>query len=725
MATALYRLGRFAFRRRGLVVLVVAALLALLAAGSGAIAKPTNDTFTIPGTQSQQAMDLLSTRMPEAGASGASANVVFMAAPGTTLTMPTAQRTITATLGRLRALPHVLAVTDPFTTGPVSPDRTTAMATVRYAVASTDLTDADRAALLGTAPTSNEVHVAFRGDAVTAKPNVGGREGIGVLVAALVLFLTFGSAIAAGVPLLTALIGVGIGILGIHIASGIVTINSTTPTLAIMVGLAVGIDYALFITSRYRHELFEGRTPEEAAGRALGTAGSAVVFAGSTVVIALAALSVAGIPFLTTMGIAAAATVAVAVIVANTLLPAILGFLGPRVLARKGRGARDTEHDNGSAPLGERWARFVTRHRWAFVVGIIAVISLSAAPARDLQLALPSDATASVGSTQRIAYDAIARAFGPGVNGPLLVAMDLRGTKDATAAATSVATQLAHLPGVAHVTPPTLNRAGDMAILTVIPTTGPTDAATETLVQAIRGDAAPLRSTTGAQVAVTGQTAIQIDVSQKLHDALLPYLAVIIGIAFLLLMLVFRSLLVPLKAVLGFLLSVGAAFGAVVAVFQWGNLGGLFGIDTPSPIVSFLPIFLIGSLFGLAMDYEVFLVTRMREEHVHGASAPESIAVGFRHGARVVTAAAVIMVSVFGAFMTGGDPIIRSIGFGLAFGVFVDAFIVRMTLVPAVMSLLGDRAWWYPRWMDRITPDVDVEGARLARHLAAEPAPQH
>jgi RND superfamily putative drug exporter len=327
---------------------------------------------------------------------------------------------------------------------------------------------------------------------------------------------------------------------------------------------------------------------------------------------------------------------------------------------------------------------------------------------------MPGDGVAAEDSTQRQAYDLVAKGFGAGFNGPLLVVVDT--AKAEPGAAATVAAGLTGLDGVVAVTPPMPNQAGDTALLTVVPSTGPSDAATEDLVGAIRDRATEWAGTTGAEVSVTGQTAMMIDVSAKLADALLPYLAVIIGLALVLLMLVFRSVLVPLKATLGFLLTIGATFGAVVAVFQWGWLGGVFGVDTPGPIMSMLPIFMIGVVFGLAMDYELFLVTRMREDFVHGASPTEAVVGGLGHGARVVTAAALIMISVFAGFIFSGEPMIMSMGFAMAAGVAIDAFVVRLTIVPAVMSLLGRSAWWLPRWLDRALPDVDVEGEKL-RHL--------
>lgn len=727
MAAFLYRFGRWVFRRRGLVLIVWAVILGGLGVGAATLSAPVSNSVSIPGTESQRALDLFSSRTG-ANADSATARVVFVAADATTLATPSAKAAIQTAVKNLSELPNVRAVADPFASRAVSSDERTAFATVSYAVKASDLESADRDALFdaGRSAESAGLTVEFGGDAVTASPAQSATEGIGVLVAALVLVITFGALIAAGLPLLTAIISVGAGMLGIQIASGFFELGSNTSSLALMLGLAVGIDYALFIVSRYRHELIEGHSPEEAAGRAVGTAGSAVVFAGLTVIIALAALSVVGIPFLVQMGLAAAGTVLGAVVIALTLLPALLGFAGDRVLGRKGRAARasggtDVEGSGRvRAPFGERWARGVLRHRVLAVLGVIITLGVVAIPALDMRLGLPSDATASAETTEHKAYEALAAGFGAGFNGPLVIVADLANAGPQQAAQV-IGTDLSKMADVAVVVPATFSQDGDTAVITVIPKSGPTSVQTEDLVHAIRAESGGWQSQTGAQVYVTGTTAAGIDVSQKLSDALVPYLAVIVGLAFVLLMLVFRSILIPLKAVGGFLLSVVAAFGAVVAVFQNGFAADLLGIDNPGPIISFLPILLVGILFGLAMDYEVFLVTRMREEHVHGATADESIALGFRHGARVVTAAALIMVGVFAGFITATEPVVKSIGFALAVGVFADAFLVRMTLVPALMSLLGNRAYWLPRWLERVLPDLDVEGSNLTKSLETTP----
>ena len=715
MAALLYRLGSFAHRRHGLVLAVWIAVLVLLGVGSMTLAKSMASTPSIPGTESQQAIDLLKQRMPQASVGDASASIVFTA-EGTGKVIDAARITaIQQALQKVSALAHVVTVVDPFKAKVISRDQRTAIANVVYDIPSDKVTGAEQKALeaAGRSAASARLQVEFGGSAVAPAKAALTSEIVAVGIAAFVLLITFGSLVAAGLPLVTAAVGVASSLFCIQIATRFFDLQSATLDLALMLGLAVGIDYCLFIVSRYRHELITGRSGEDAAGRAVGTAGGAVLFAGLTVIIALSALAVVGIPFLTAIGLGAAGAVLAAVLVALTLLPAVLGFVGGRVLGRRGRAARDAEGDASQSSLGERWGRLVTRFRVPMIAAIVIALLVCAIPALHLRLGMPNDGSAPSGSTQLLAYKQTAKAFGPGFNGPLVVAVDLSGTNDPKAAAAAIQKDVSALPGIAYVAPPTLNQAGNTAIVSVIPTSGPSDQATSDLVKAIRAHASSWKSSTGAKAFVTGVTAMGIDTAQKLQGALIPYLAVIVGLAFVLLTIVFRSLLVPLKAVVGFLLSILATFGALVAVFQWGWLRVLIGLSNPGPILAFAPIFLIGILFGLAMDYEVFLVTRIREERMRGDAANDAIAIGFRHGARVVVAAAVIMISVFGGFMLQADPTIKTLGFAFAFGVLVDAFLVRMTFGPAVMSLLGERAWWLPSWLDRILPNVDVEGIGL------------
>ncbi|MFJ3776254.1 MMPL family transporter [Streptomyces sp. NPDC090075] len=725
MATFLYRLGRLAFRRRRLFLAVWIVVLAAVGIGAGSVSGTTTDDFTLPGTQSQRAIDLLGKEFPQASAGGATARIVFEAPGGQKLTSTANRAKIGTLVGELKAAPQVANVSEPFASGLVSKDGTIAYAQITYQVPKAHLTDAAHNALekVAKAGESAGLHVSMGGNAVQEKAKSKAAELIGLAVAALVLVITFGSLIAAGLPLVTAVFGVVAAILCITIATSFVDMASASSTLALMLGLAVAIDYALFIVSRYRSEIREGHQPEEAAGRALGTAGSAVVFAGLTVIIALAGLSVIGIKMLTSMGLAAAFAVAVAVVIALTLLPAVLGFAGLRIMKGRLTTKRHRAEERGEREaMGVRWGRFVTRNPVKMLVVSVLGLGVLALPATSLRLTLPDDSMASPGSTQRIAYDTLSKGFGPGFNGPLTVVVDARNSADPKAAAQVAYTMLGKLDGVAAVRPAAFNQSGHVALIGAIPKGSPTSEATKDLVHTIREHSTRLKKDTGADLMVTGTTAINIDVSQKLGDAMVPYLAIVVGLALILLLLVFRSVLVPLKAALGFLLSVVATLGVLVSVFQWGWLKDVFGIDQTAPIVSVLPILLIGVVFGLAMDYEVFLVTRMREEYVHGAEPVEAIVAGFRHGARVVTAAAVIMISVFAGFLLDDVALVKSIGLGLASAVLFDAFVVRMTIVPAVMALVGRRAWALPKWLDRVLPDVDVEGEKLRHILAAREA---
>ena len=715
MASFLYRLGRSAFRRRRWVAVAWLTVLAAALIGAFAWSEPTQDSFSIPGTQSQKAIDLLAQRFPQASAGGATARVVFAAPDGKTLRDPAYREVIRAAVADLERAPQVASVDDPFTSGAISEAGTIGFAEATYQVPGDDVSEAAHAALTRVVDRARAggLNVEVGGDAMADEDEQGFGEIIGVVVAAVVLVITFGSLIAAGLPLLTAILGIAIALGVISAVSGFVDLSSETPTLALMLGLAVAIDYALFIVSRYRHELAAGREPQEAAGRAVGTAGSAVVFAGLTVIIALAALSVVGIPFLTQMGLAAAFAVAVSAVIALTLLPALLGFAGRRIRGGGKAGLQTRDPEAGSrTTFGERWARLIARRPVAVLLLAVVGLGVVALPTLDMRLGLSDDSTASKDTTQGKAYDLLSEGFGPGFNGPLIVVVDAR--SGAPEAAKRVAARIRDIDDVSAVTEPAFNQAGDTAILTVVPDSGPSTEETKDLVRAIRQQDGLVP---GAAIAVTGLTAINIDISAKLGDALLPYLAVVVGLAFVLLMLVFRSLLVPLKATVGFLLSIAATFGAVVAVFQKGWFAEALGVDQVGPITSFLPIILIGIVFGLAMDYQVFLVTRMREEYVRGIAPRQAVISGFGHGARVVTAAAIIMISVFSGFILAPDAIIKSIGFALGIAVLFDALIVRMTIVPAAMTLLGRSAWWLPRWLDKLLPDVDVEGEKLRHRL--------
>ncbi|WP_262105750.1 MMPL family transporter [Arthrobacter sp. Marseille-P9274] len=569
----------------------------------------------------------------------------------------------------------------------------------------------------------------------------GAAEVIGIAVAAAVLVIMLGTLIAAGLPLLMAVVGVGVGVGGTIALSGVVEMSSISPVLALMLGLAVGIDYSLFIVNRHRSQLLAGMPLEESIGRATGTSGNAVLFAGLTVIIALAALAVPGIPFLTVLGLAGAATVAVAVVVALTLTPAMLAVIGKRILSKRawaragmsgpaaGTTAITTADPASVNDPKRSWARVVTRRPWLALVAGVALLGVMAVPATQLRLGLPDGSSEPADSTAYRAYTQLGESFGEGINGPLVVVADLPDGLEGSEADEKLLQVSRELRALDHVTaavPFGTSDDGRTAALQVIPEEGPAAESTEDLVHNLRAQAGEIEASTGVGISVTGQPAMQIDVSDKLADAMPVYLAIVIGLSLILLLLVFRSILVPLLATAGFLLSLGASFGAVVAIYQWGWLDGIFGVHDPGPILSFLPMILIGVLFGLAMDYQMFLVSGMRESYAHGEEARAAVVSGFNHGAKVVTAAAIIMVSVFAGFVFSHLTMVRPIGFGLALGVLLDAFVVRMTLIPAAMHLLGKSVWWMPRWLEKILPDVDVEGAKLSAPAPAsrEPEPE-
>jgi uncharacterized membrane protein YdfJ with MMPL/SSD domain len=717
MATYLYRLGGWAFDHKRRVVAAWVVVLGLVIASAAAFSGKTSDKFTVPGTESQRAQELLEQKYP--AASGAYARMVFAAPEGEKLTDAKNHDAVMTSLAQTKKAEDVSAVIDPYSAHAISKDGRIGYADVIYPVSADKIDDPARDELAASAAPARDagMQVEFGGGIVTDKSE-SNSEAIGMMVAFVVLAITLGSLLAAGLPLITAAIGVLIGVTSLTALTGVIEMSSTAPILATMLGLAVGIDYALFILSRHRQHLGEGLEPREAAAKATATAGSAVVFAGATVVIALVGLTVVNIPFLTVMGLAAAGTVTIAVAIALTLLPAILGFAGHRV-ARVNRflAMRPRHRAEGKPALSVRYARFVTARPLPVVLVGLALLLAVAMPATHMKLGLPDDGSKPTSTTERRSYDLLTEGFGPGFNGPLTVVVDAPNlsASEQKDLANKVVHGLEKFPGVAAVSPATQNEAGDLTVVKVTPTSGPSSDSTKDLVTALRDKADEIREKTGIEAAVTGTTALNIDTADRLDAALPKYVVVVVGLALLLLMVVFHSVLVPIKAAAGFLLSIGASMGLVVWVFQDGHLADLLGVAQQGPIVSFLPILLIGILFGLAMDYEVFLVSRMRESFVHTGRARESVVTGYGHSGRVVTAAAIIMTAVFGAFLLDDDPVIKSIGLSLAFGVLADAFIVRMTLVPAVMALLGRRAWWMPRRLGRIVPTIDIEGESLAR----------
>jgi RND superfamily putative drug exporter len=719
MALLLSRLGAFSHRHRLAVVLVW--LLVLIGGGVGAatLAGTTSSTFSIPGQESTTALDLIE-RDFGAGGTGATARVVVQSPDGTPLTAGGNATELGDLVTALGQLPGVVSASNPL--DPAAPgvnaDQTVAYSTVTYTEPVGGVTVEEQDALVAAVDSarSSGLTVEIGGEALTEPVAVGGiGEAAGVVVALVILAITYGTLVTAGMNLLTAIVGVGIGIMGITIATGFLDLSSTTSALAGMLGLAVGIDYALFIISRYRQELRRGSAVGTAVATAVGTAGSAVVTAGLTVVIALVGLSVVGIPFLTQMGIAAAGTIVVAVLVALTLVPAVLALLGRRVLRKKQRSA---PVETGDTPARGRgflagWVAGVTRHRVVSLVTAVVALGVIAVPFFSMQTTLVQ--AVPEGSTQARAEQLLADGFGAGFNGPLTVLFEGTGAAEAAAGTRQA---ISALPDVAAVAAPIPNRADSAALLTVVPQSGPATQATEALVADLRGQLADLDG--GVRAYVTGSTAVSVDVSESLDAALPVYLVLVVGLALVLLVLVFRSLPVPLIGVLGFLLTIGASLGATVAVFQWGWLADAIGVPSTGPLLSLAPILVIGILFGLAMDYQIFLVSRMHEAHSHGAPALDAVRTGFRQAAPVVVTAALIMFSVFAGFFTGDEATIKTIAFALATGIVVDAFVVRMVVVPAALALLGEHAWWLPRWL-RWLPALDVEGAALERSADASP----
>ncbi|GAB3162288.1 MMPL family transporter [Myceligenerans halotolerans] len=609
----------------------------------------------------------------------------------------------------------------------VSEDGSAAQVNIAFTEPRLELSEESKQAVVEhfTATPIDGVEAAVSSDISQAVPSpVGPGEVAGLIVAAIVLLVMLGTVVGAGIPIVTALTGVGIGALGALSFSGVVEMASVTPVLGLMLGLAVGIDYALFILNRHRKQLAHGMDVHESIGLANGTSGTAVVFAGSTVVVALLALNITGIPFLGLMGTVGAVCVAIAVLIAITLAPALLALAGGHVVGRRARKAAASQE----AAVAQVNEMSTTRAVLTSVIAVVALLAL-AVPVLSMRVGLPDGSSEPHGSQAERAYTITAEEFGAGANGRLILTADLPGGLDdaeVTEAQLAIAQALSDVPGVAAVAPVATSEDDTLAAFQVVPEDGPNSESTEQLVRDLRGlPPLDLPGSDGeATLGVAGQAAINIDISESLNDVLPLYLLVVVGLSLLILILVFRSILVPLIATGGFVLSLFATYGAITAVFQDGFGAGLIGLDSTGPILSFLPIILVGILFGLAMDYQLFLATGMREAYVHGAPARLAVARGFRAGRSVVIAAGLIMIAVFGGFVFAESVMIRSVGFGLAFGVLVDAFVVRMLLMPALMHLLGRSAWWLPRWLDRLLPNVDVEGTALERQHTPNPVPE-
>lgn len=757
MATMLFRLGSYAARRSWAVIIAWMVLLGLAVGAFAAFGGALKSSFDIPGTASGAVVDELAQKLPDTA--GGTGTIVYQTDDGQAFT-EAQQEAISNLVSSAVRLDGVAAVVDPFEVtqerveraaqldarmtqidngsadleravrdaedagtllrlaegiAVVSEDESTAIITVSYTQSRLDLSNEVKEATLAhfqDAPVSG-TSVDFSAEISQGSPELfGTAEMIGLGIAAVVLIVILGSLLAAALPLITALVGVAIGVATSLSFSGIVDMASVTPVLGVMLGLAVGIDYTLFIVTRHRRQLLAGMSVPDSIGLATGTSGTAVVFAGATVIIALLALNVTGIPFLGLMGTVGAICVAFAVLIAVTLAPALLSLIGERLLRR------NTRTSIGQKPQREREREQKPMQTVrAIVISIVTVGALLviATPAMSMRVGLPDSSSDPQDSTSYRAFEAVETQFGAGANGPLLIAADIPNGLDddeRLAAQVDIAETLAALPNVNAVAP--IAAADDNTLLAfqVKPEEGPNSISTEQLVESIR--ALPVING-DITLGVAGQAAINIDISEAIASALPLYLVVVIGLSLLIMIVVFRSLLVPVIATAGFILSLFATFGLIVALFQFGWGAELIGVHSTGPILSFLPVLLVGILFGLAMDYQLFLTSGMREAYVHGTPARAAVTKGLHAGRPVVIAAALIMASVFGGFIFSEATIVRSIGFGLAFGVLIDAFIVRLLLMPALMHLLGTSAWWLPRWLDRILPNVDIEGASLHR----------
>ncbi|MEU4651600.1 MMPL family transporter [Nocardia fluminea] len=753
MSIYLYRWGKLAFRRKWIVLPVWLLLFMVLAGLGSSLQKPMTDDFSMPNLPSERATEILDKHFPgmsEAFAFDAVTGTYVVGAPaGQKLTDPANRAAIDDLIGKLEQLDivdHAEPIVNPITAteemgcltdqpdpstcsgaplnvlNEIAPE-TVAYFSVPFTITDfADITAEEREAAYnaGESARAAGLTVEISGTIAMEQEMPSGKsEMIGMAVALVVMIVAFGAIVAAFVPIITAIVGLGAATSLIFLSTSVLSVPSFTTFLASMIGIALSIDYALFIVSRYKHELAVQDSAEEAAGTALGTAGSAVVFAGLTVIIALVGLSIVGVRFLTFMGLGGAIAAAFAVLTAITLMPALLGAFGKALFKPKlPLIAQHDPEDDSVVTNGTRVARVIAKFPAVTMILAIVVLGLLAAPALNLNLGLPGEDSLPKSTTVRKAYDLRTEGFGEGSNGVLQVAVDLSDTPadQRPAALNALRDKLQSYPDMDLVTEPQMSKDGAGALINGIPETGPNAQSTKDLVQSARDAEADLHEQYGIAYGITGTTAIYADIDHVLLSKIVPYMAIVAGAAFILLILVFRSILVPLTAALGFLLSMGATFGATVLIFQEGELGL---IKDPHPLVSFLPIMLIGLVFGLAMDYQVFLVTRMREEYVHGADPTEAVIKGYHHGARVVTSAAIIMISVFGSFLLESDVTAKSMGFALAAGVALDAFVVRMVLIPALLVLLGKWSWWMPRWLDRIVPDIDIEGSRL-REVQAE-----
>lgn len=689
MSELLYRLGRSAATRPWTAIGAWVVLALIVIASSAAFGRELEESFEAPGLDSYQAAELLAEAQADEG--GVTAHVVLQAPDATTQVVPVE--------AALAELPHVQG-----TTSSVSQDGDIALVRVQYpAIEHLEASDLDnlkdavadlREESSLTLETGGDLFFAFE----EAPTGLG--EVAGIVVAMIVLLIAFGSFVAMGLPIGMALFGLVVGITSMKLVTYLIDIPAWAPELAAMVGLGVGIDYALFLVTRHRENLAAGMPVPEAVGRALATAGQAVIFAGGTVVVAILGLLVAGIPFVTGGGVAISAMVLVMVLASVTLLPALLGLAGHRI---NGRRRRDAAHRPSTGWY--RWGAHVTRNATAYLVGAAVLMIALAAPVLALDLGFPDDGTKPESRTERRAYDLIAAGFGPGANGPLVIAVDISQDRSVVA---PLAEAVAADPGITAVGEPAIDDSAGVATLVAQPTTSPQDVATQETVMRLRGDVIPaVLDGSSATAHVGGQTATFADLGDRVQERMPRFVAAVLLLSFLLLAVLFRSVLVPLKAVVLNLLSVGAAYGVLVMVFQWGWAADLIGVESTVPIVSFIPLFMFAILFGLSMDYEVFLLSRVREQYRRHGDNTRAVIEGIAGTGRTITAAALIMVAVFSGFVLGSDPVVKMMGVGLATAIFLDATVVRLMLVPATMKLLGNANWWLPRWLDRLLPELD------------------
>jgi RND superfamily putative drug exporter len=696
LSHALYKLGRYAARRPWTVIGTWLIVSLLVVAASSAFGHKLEDSMGAPGLDSQKATDLLA-RSDQAGLT---AQVVVTPADRSTTFLNSAD--VRAALTKVQAtatqLPNVLGATE----GAISPDGRIAVIRLQYPVQEklgpSDLQNLKEFA----AHAGPQLRLELGGDLFFAfeQPGTGLGEALGLLVAVVILLVTFGSLIAMGLPIGLALFGLALGVSSMSLITYLIDVPSWAPVIGSMVGLGVGIDYALFLVTRHREYLSQGLSVEESVGRAVATAGQAVVFAGGTVVIAILGLAVAGVPFMTAGGIAVSVIVLIMVVASITLLPAFLGLAGHWINRLGVRRVAKVRTEGW-----QRWARHVSKNAVAYLIGGTIALLAVAAPVLALQVGTPDEGALPESRTERRAYDLVAQGFGPGINGPLVIAVDI--LKDASVVQPLLDAVKAD-KGIAAVAPPDVNVAAGLATLVAFPITGPQDDATLETVRRLRTDVFPavLRGSPAA-AHIGGQTASFADVGAKVNDRLPLFVGAVILLSILLLTLVFRSIVVPLKAALMNLLSIGASFGVMVMVFQWGWGAGLIGLESTVPIVPFIPMFMFAILFGLSMDYEVFLLSRVREEYVATGDSDSSVVHGIATTGRLITSAALIMVAVFLGFVASSDPSAKMFGLGLAVAIFIDATVVRMILVPAAMKLLGNANWWIPRWLDRLLPVID------------------